>query len=290
MPAVLCLPYFAFAWRDTYQYIFVNVLGQRSAIWQFHGTILQHLRYYYDLPNHAGSFLLGIGHVYLLSGIVLAGMVLTLRRAALPALAVVRPAHRRRVMSFAIPACERTKNPFFGATFQSLLLLSAVISLRRLLRCGRCARTRRIHRGMRGRRLFPASSAQPRRPGTLTHYFHQPVAGPSLRNGANGQIGDRIFIPAPGTTVSWNTMNYLSMVDETHRRFSNLEFSHYDDAAALADELDQADWVVAGDPGNNKARMDLPNGQYGLAGYLAAVKSQARLCRDCVLPGVDRRA
>ena len=66
---------------------------------------------------------------------------------------------------------------------------------------------------------------------------------------SQGQFGDRIFVPASGISVSWNTMNYLSACDDSLRQFVNLDYGHWNDRALIDEEVAQADWVIGGDPG-----------------------------------------
>ncbi|MDP9174050.1 MAG: hypothetical protein M3O30_09325 [Planctomycetota bacterium] len=271
---LVSLPYYAFGWRVTFDYIFSNVFGQRKGLWQFQGNVWQHLRYYYDLPNHAGSFLLGVPHAYLLTVLGAVGVFLTYRQGSRQARFRLIGLLLVAVLALAIPTIAKTKNNFFGANFQSLLLLGGVMALRRLLISG----------GRGGVGIFvtafvasvfllqpPVSRGDPElSPTTFTNHLIDEVYG-SVQAGS---MGDRVFVPAPGTMVSWNTMNYLALIDRSGRRFMNLDYGRWDDATVIDSELDQADWVVLGDPGNDEVRGDLPNGKEGLALYLRAVAAR----------------
>jgi hypothetical protein len=284
MALLVCLPYYLFAWRETYDYIFSNVFGGRKNIWEFHGTALDVARYYYDLPHHAGEFLLGIGHLYLLSAIVFCGVAITIWRGSretrlrLIGLSIVT------ILAYAIPTIARTKNPFFGATFHSLLLLGAVISLRQFLTFFRCPGIAMLIASTVASVMLLQPPLNRGDPALSPTSWSNRLLDQVYATVQTGQIGDRIFIPAPGTMVSWNTMNYLSLVDRTGRRFTNLDYGKWDDQEQISAELDQADWVVVGDTGNDEARKDLPNGNDGLALYQAAIAARTDFAQVAEFP------
>lgn len=125
--ATVSLVYFAFAFREIVEYVRTVVFSSKSDLWVLHGGIGEQLRFY--IFGGSGRQFLG-GHAWLLlGGITLCSAVVfatarknfSIRWLALIVLLG---------LTYAFPTANRVKSQFFGMTFQTLLPLCGVLSLR----------------------------------------------------------------------------------------------------------------------------------------------------------------
>ena len=127
----VALPHFAADWEHIAEYIGRNVFGEHAGLWRpARGAGQQSL---YFLTGDGGDMMLG-GHLFLLGAIIVIGAAALgrsppggERRGGLCRLALVA------LCSYLFVSANPTKNPFFGATFQILGTLVAVMMLAGLL-------------------------------------------------------------------------------------------------------------------------------------------------------------
>lgn len=123
------LVYFAFAFREIVDYVRMVVFSSKSDLWTLPGGVGEQLRFYVFggsgrefLGNHAQASLL-LGVTVLCSLLVFAKVRrnFSIRWLALIALLI---------LTYAIPTLNKVKSQFFGITFQTLLPVCSVLSLR----------------------------------------------------------------------------------------------------------------------------------------------------------------
>jgi len=131
MAVVIALPHYLITWGETLNYIYQPIFGPGHSIWARQMPLDWNLRYY--LTGEGGGLMLGPALWWLLA-VIVAGSV------ALLALRRWEPALRLGgllcvcAVAYAVPTKMDVKQPFFGTTFDWLLIFAAVSVLCLLLR------------------------------------------------------------------------------------------------------------------------------------------------------------
>lgn len=246
----VALPHFVTDWRSIYGYIHANILGESHSTWAREGTVLWHLRYYFDGPG--GAVMLG-GMVWPLVILVLGGLLaFTLLRkgeqaARLVGLMVVAG------VAYALPAAMDVKEPFFGTTFVWILVFAGVYVL------GEAQRWR----GWAPVALLVAACAVSVRAARLGPYLNE--RGSPLVRERNRLVHDiyaalfnedfpyytRVYMTTTGY-VNVGVLDYYYRRDTLHA--FNIDANQFsDDLAAHAREIGCADYVIASESGNGEA-------------------------------------
>lgn len=142
VPLVLIpLPHYCLNFHEIYSYIYDILFGTFKASYQMRGSRSEHLFYY--LTGGGGSVMLG-AHLWLLLAV--------LAFSAVGVALVGRRGDRARggavimllALAFLIPTALKTKQPFFGLAFDTVLAFSAIFLLGRLLRAERFGNGRKL--------------------------------------------------------------------------------------------------------------------------------------------------
>ena len=130
--AAIAAPYYLLNGRQIFDYMWINTHAAiPTALWSFDpGTPLIRVLHWYLLDRHATFLLLG-DHLYL-ALIGLGAALPVLRRAGRhEELAKIGALLAAALVSFAVIFVGRHKNEFFLASFQSLILLAALVAMAR---------------------------------------------------------------------------------------------------------------------------------------------------------------
>jgi len=131
LPAVLIpLPHYLLTWRETWNYIYSPIFGESRSVWASHFPPLGHLLYY--LRGEGGQVMLG-AEIYPLTAIIPAGACLLVRHRQWTSFARFTAMAIATLAAFAIATCLPVKQPFFGTSFDWLLIFTAVYALRPIL-------------------------------------------------------------------------------------------------------------------------------------------------------------
>jgi hypothetical protein len=125
--------------REILDYIYAPTFGRKKEIWRTAGGALWQLRFYLDGPG--GEAMLS-RHLHLLLAIVLVGGATILVRRSAELLVRLAGMLIVTVVAFLIPTLLTVKQPFFGTSFDWMLIFSAVYLLAWL-----CRQTNRIAGG-----------------------------------------------------------------------------------------------------------------------------------------------
>lgn len=285
VPVVLIpLPHFLVGGADIYHYIYDNLFGRDRGVWQKHASLI--LQAFYYLTGEGGRSMFG-GRInpeslapepwvpIHLQIVVLILVIATIR--------LLWRGRRREIVrgaalillllgSFLIPTAIRTKSPFFGVGFGTLLLFVTVLAVRDLLlaeRMGRPRATRRIPMFSAG--LIAVCAVGAAAWGWPLHMGDR--SADWMRNrrdivyGIYDDIRDNrdflnpmVFVPVAGD-INYAVIDYLALKDGRQMipYGSNVRTS---DPAWAKRQLESADFVVLGEKGTGLLADFLP--EYGM--------------------------
>jgi hypothetical protein len=120
-------PYFAFAWRATFDYFFSNAMDESSSsIWKVSGgvgNVLKLALFTGEMPKMIGPFF------YLFLFLIIFGIWFLLRTKRMSALLFTLASLTVALASFTVIVYGRQQNPFFGLTWDLLLLFTSYFIL-----------------------------------------------------------------------------------------------------------------------------------------------------------------
>lgn len=262
--ALLGLPQYVVTGRYYYDYFQWNILGT-SHPWRSQAGAREQLAYYLTGPG--GQAQLG-RHLYVLGAIVVLGALLRARRGGgslqpLPGQLIVAAA------ALAVPSLHPVKQIFFGVTFAFLLLFMAVdifaagmalpvsrrdwrpLGVAALVLIGACCAQWPVYWGDAG---DPAVAGRNRLAGDILRSLHERAAGsPS-----------RVFVTAPGR-INPDLLQYMARRDGLRLQFSRLCGPRVaciylsDELGPYRQEVDEADFVLVGEPGHSEEVAELPS-------------------------------
>jgi hypothetical protein len=252
-PVVLfALPHYLIAARGIITYIYDILYGRDKEVTS--GSVGFHFRYY--LTGEAGEYVLG-NHFYLLIALICAGAIMLTKMAA-KSHAMRDPLCRAialgmvTAVAFIIPTINPVKANVFGIEFQLLLVLGSVLSLRTMIHGNVGARGKQIGSALllmatvAGIMLFkfPAAWGGSSDDATLTtrRIVHEVQSLVMNRTPAHGTV----FVTSAGQVSAFG-VKYLARQQGRFLTTNSLERS--DDISAYSSAIDQADCVVAAEPG-----------------------------------------
>ncbi|MGA2584971.1 MAG: hypothetical protein ABSG31_16990 [Tepidisphaeraceae bacterium] len=273
--AIVAGPFFIAGGREIFSYFYTNAFGDLQQVWAVHLSLLDSLRYYID--GQAGRFAIGQGQMYLLLAVAAAGVIIALIRGQWDKLKFAAALAGVMLVAYAVPTAAVVKNVFFGGLWQILLLMAAIRALHLLLT---------ETRGKWGQAAFILACV------LSICMFEKPMAREAYAGASDPRViaSNRltadiyqaikqrsstayVFIPAEGQSVEPACLTYLAGLDGNALNFHPLDFARWNDEALIQQQLDAADFVIVGDPGNDEVRTNLPT-IAGVAKYLADVQGR----------------
>jgi hypothetical protein len=246
---LIAVPYYAVEAKPIFGYIFQTLLGPDRNRWIVQGTWLDRARYFLD----GGGKVMLRNHFYLLAVILIAGGLLWIKSSLTQAC----PPQLRRGLCIAavtfiayfVPALNPVKNPFFGAEFQFLLLLSAIALIDALVASSERS-IRHLGNGILiaasltglGCYRFPAPVGTTREPDT-SHLVQVIVS--TAQNSSIPQ--PKVFLAVIGRRLNTSTLDYVSRQTGKHISFTQPAYNAT--IAQITSNLDQYDFIVAGETG-----------------------------------------
>lgn len=122
---VIALPHYILNRYEIYDYIWKNMFGRNAELWRAKSDLVYRFRYF--LTGDAGTVMLG-RHLWFALPLAAGGLIashLLARKHALFAWALLAMTG----LSYTFASLNTMQNPFFGLTFQLLLLLFGIITL-----------------------------------------------------------------------------------------------------------------------------------------------------------------
>jgi hypothetical protein len=256
---VVASPVYIFQFREIIAYIYEPIFGKTKDLWTSHMSVSAHLLYY--TIGYGGSVMLS-SHVYLLVGIVGCGFALSLFFSRwdifvrLFALCVASAA------AYAIPTLMSVKQPFFGTTFDWLLIFTAVYILIWVCQSG--------HRLASGAALgvtlclslavahFPPELYQPGGKNVVQRRRIISSVYNALRNHDVSNEA-RVYMTTTGY-VNPAVLDYLNL-QQGLPAFNFGERPWDSDIKDHEEEIDRSDYVIASEQGNSESFGDfIPSG------------------------------
>lgn len=255
--AILAGWYYLASYKTLWGYIYSVMYGQYRDVYRVPGSLWFHLRYF--ITGRGGEFIFG-RTLYTVAAAAAVGALTVLltdsreRKYRLASLAAVI------FVAYLEPALNRTKNEFFGASFQVLLLLGAVMALALLAERASRSRRRLSWEGILFLVLsltgiaafqFPRWNGDRSSPGNVEYRRMVEWAYSQLRDASDSNPAT-VFVTDEGFACNAMTLQYFAKLNSVPLFFttaSGFDFSEYPRAFALVD------YVVACEPGN----FDLKN-------------------------------
>lgn len=285
--------YYVVAFAQVRGYIHDQMFGKYRNLWRLKGTLGFHLRYF--ITGNGGDFMLG--RTLYTVGVAAAVGALTVllfgdrtRKFRLGALAGVM------FMAYIVPALNKMKNEFFGAGFQALLLLGAVMAL--ALLASRAVRSaRRVSWELVAFLVlsiagilnfqFPRWNGSRNMGGVADHRVSLERVYQVLKDDDKDRSGV-VFVTATGFGCNAMSLQYLSLLDDVPLRFwtaSGFDFSEY------ASGFKQSEYVVASEPGNSDtAPFDQTPGNEWQARTLALIRSDRKFEQIAAVPTLSGKS
>lgn len=245
------LPFYAFQLRQIIAYIWEPIFGSTKDLWATPLTPREHVLYY--LTGEGGSLMLS-SHLYLLGAILVAGFALAIvfsRRDVVVRLAGFCLAAGA---AFAIPTKMRVKQPFFGTTFDWLLIFAGLYVL--LWVCQRGHRV--IAGGILAVVLLGAvgiSHFVPElyKPGGANVVQRRRIISSVYNALRQYNVGDRarIYMTTTGY-VNAAVLDYLNL-QQGLPAFNIAEQPYSPDLKLHESEMDKSDYVIASEQGNSES-------------------------------------
>lgn len=278
------LGYFAFGLRDIVEYVRMSMFTNNADLWTIAGGWTEQMKYF--VSGEGGGTVLG-ECVWLLLGLLLAGSVLVIARAAagtrlqwISFLAVT-------FIAYGFVTANKVKGPLFGMTFHLLLIFGAVILLRRL---AWHAGTMKIAQGaptaflaaiagasivLSGLRYQPTVWGVRGAPETRLAWKIQEDAFRVLDEQVTTTRRPRVFCTTLGA-INQATLEWMTARDIGRDRFRFARKLHYwDDPALYRPVIDLSDVVIAAEPGATGLVSWLPS-SHAAATTLAMVQNSPR--------------
>ncbi|HZK80931.1 MAG TPA: hypothetical protein VFC46_07685 [Humisphaera sp.] len=265
---VAAAPVFVFAgthyilnFRVIAGYIAEILHGQNSALWYVAGGWPAQFKYF--LIGVGGDFMLGF-HLYVIAGVLAVGFLVLIANGRTDRDRLLR-AIALAIVTFGayfVPTWNKVKNAFFGAEFQILIALSAVLVVHML-----CVRERKSKISCVGIFLVIAMAVC----GVWTYHFAMPygMSGDESVAGANEvvrSIARTLFKDAHSgswvtvTGAGWLNSEALEyLVRQRGKQLIVATTCLIDDPKAYDAEYDRSDFVVAGEAGVGEFENYLPS-------------------------------
>jgi hypothetical protein len=263
---LLALPYYLFAGKAVWRYIWVNTFGADADVWKLKIDRASQLRYY--VVGLGGTEMLN-WHWTILAGVFLAGIIFLLarrrRREWLGAAALAWVV----MITYAICTLNQMKHDFLGLSFQVPLIFLGVLALRnmvfwqRLKRQPPWAESLLVIATVSGITLFQW-------PHPLGDYRSAAVRAKwAMVEGVFDEVSKRVELGTPSSwprppapkrprvlmtfsgEISSNVLNFFAVQKLKLIDFYELPIVHT--AGPYIQEFDAADFVVACDPGMDQA-------------------------------------
>ena len=256
---VIMLPVYVPQFRDIIGYIYEPIFGKTKDLWASHMTFREHALYY--LTGEGGQNMLG-KLVYLLIGIIVGGFALALVRGRTDVIVMLAGFVSATLVSYAIPTIMHVKQPFFGTTFDWMLIFCR--------RCMCCCGSHSTPAAVGGSALVAAALYA-----VLTTHFIPMLYMPkgenlisrrrviyALYDAMNQQHirpQDRVYITTTGY-VNAAVLDYLNML-KFLPQFNIQEQPFSGDIKLHTAEIHKAAYVIASEQGNSEAYGDfIPSG------------------------------
>lgn len=248
---LVALPAYITHLREILDYIYAPIFGRKKELWRTAGARVWQLRFYLDGPG--GEAMLA-RHLYLLVGIVVlgAGFLAVMRRAE----PLIRLAGMLLVAlaALAVPTLITVKQPFFGTSFDWMLILASVYLL-----AWACRNTNNLGGGA----ILGAVLAV----GLVIFQFIPPMyeAASAIAAGRHRLVNDifaalraqdidprtRLYITTTGY-VNADVLNFMAL----RQMMPPMNFHQrpaIGDLSVHADEIRKAQYVIASEQGNSEA-------------------------------------
>lgn len=304
---LLAGPYFAVRGVKIFNYVWENIFGERAGLWKYQGAWYEHAAYFILGPS--GRHMLG-STLWLLLALLLVGLVAVVWRGSRDA----RLLHLRLGLmvfgAYLIPTVNQVKTPWFGLTFQVLIVLWAVVGVRSVLSCEwRDAGCQLPERGARAGRSGRWASMTMVMVALLAVLLVRPdgdAAAGSPRAAAEARLRDgvwtylrtaalehvtegnekrlRVAMLSNGPVVNRGSFRYAAAKEGLLDTF-DFEYRHEWDLARFSREIARADVVIASEQGNGMVYSRKPASLIQDQ-TLAVARADAGLVEVARLPGL----
>jgi hypothetical protein len=249
---IIAMPYYVFERKFIFGYVYQTLLGPDRNHWIVRGTWLDRARYFLD----GGGRVMLRNHFYLLILIIVVGGPGWIRNNLLRRDCIAVNRLRRgsciaaiTFIAYLVPAVNPTKNPFFGAEFEFLCLLSAVALIDALIESpNRFARLLGngllIATSLTGLACvrFPAPVGAAREPDT-TRLVRLIISTVQVNSSAE----PKVYLAVVGGRLNTSTLDYVSRQSGRAIVFSQPAYNAT--LTQVVENLDQYDFIVAGQTG-----------------------------------------
>ena len=275
-------PVYVFQFREIIAYIYEPIFGKTKDLWTTPLSRSQHILYY--LTGEGGSLMLS-RHLFLLMAVIAGGFALTVVFSRWDVFVRLAAFCLVALAAYLVPTIMRVKQPFFGTTFDFLLIFAAVYVLLWVCRSGH-----RLASGpVLGVALLFALAIthflpELYKPGGANVVQRRRIISSVYNALRNHDVNTtaRVYMTTTGY-VNAAVLDYLNL-QQGLPAFNFAEQPYEKDLKVHEAEMDKSDYVIASEQGNSESFGDfIPSGNMQEQ-TLAYVKNNPNFAEIAAIP------